>query len=81
MRGGSAATTRRPPLYGGALAFGALAALLMQPANAEGEAPFHCESFSGFEASDNYAIGYVGGGYAFGKALHAPGWRMRGVGA
>ena len=34
--------------------------------------------FSGFEASNNYASGYVGGGYAFGN-LHAPGWRVRAV--
>ena len=26
------------------------------------------ELFTGFEASDNYASGYVGAGYAFGKA-------------
>lgn len=37
--------------------------------------------FTGFEASDNYASGYVGGGYAFGKGLYAPGWRVRAVGA
>jgi Cellulose biosynthesis protein BcsS len=36
--------------------------------------------FSGFEASDNYTSGYVGGGYAFGN-LYAPGWRARAVGA
>ena len=36
--------------------------------------------FGGFEASNNYASGYVGGGYAFGN-LHAPGWRVRAVGA
>lgn len=36
--------------------------------------------FSGFEASNNYASGYVGGGYAFGN-LYAPGWRVRAVGA
>lgn len=41
----------------------------------------HAEMFSGFEASDNYASGYVGGGYAFGKGLYAPGWRLRAVGA
>ena len=27
------------------------------------------EYFTGFEASDNYASGYVGAGYAFGKGL------------
>ncbi len=40
----------------------------------------HWEMFSGFEASNNYASGYVGGGYAFGN-LYAPGWRVRAVGA
>jgi hypothetical protein len=40
------------------------------------------EYFIGFEASDNYASGYVGGGYAFGKAgLYEEGWRLRAVGA
>ena len=40
------------------------------------------EYFTGFEASDNYASGYVGVGYAFGKAGYAaPGFRLRAVGA
>jgi hypothetical protein len=39
------------------------------------------ELFTGFEASDNYASGYLGGGYAFGKGLYQPGWRLRSVGA
>jgi hypothetical protein len=40
------------------------------------------EYFTGFEASDNYASGYVGGGYALGKAgFAAPGFRLRAVGA
>ena len=39
------------------------------------------EIFTGFEASDNYASGYLGGGYAFGKGLYAPGWRLRSVAA
>lgn len=39
------------------------------------------EFFTGFEASDNYASGYLGGGYAFGKGLYQPGWRLRSVGA
>ncbi len=30
--------------------------------------PPRTEYFTGFEASDNYASGYVGAGYAFGKA-------------
>jgi hypothetical protein len=39
------------------------------------------EIFTGFEASNNYASGYLGGGYAFGKGLYAPGWRLRSTGA
>jgi Cellulose biosynthesis protein BcsS len=35
--------------------------------------------FTGFEVSDNYASAYLGGGYAFGKGLYAPGWRLRSV--
>ena len=58
------------------LAFGAFAG----GACAEPDAP-HTETFSGFEASDNYTSGYVGGGYAFGKGLYAPGLRLRAVGA
>ena len=37
--------------------------------------------FSGLEASDNYTSGHVGGGYALGKSLYEPGWRLRAVGA
>ena len=37
--------------------------------------------FTGFEASDNYASGYVGGGYAFGKGLYEKGLRLRAVGS
>lgn len=51
----------------------------IDPALAEPDTP-HWEMFSGFEASNNYASGYVGGGYAFGN-LYAPGWRVRAVGA
>lgn len=48
---------------------------------AEPDAP-RTEYFTGFEVSDNYASGYVGGGFAFGKAgLYEPGWRVRAVGA
>lgn len=40
------------------------------------------EYFTGFEVSDNYASGYVGGGYAFSKAgLYEQGFRLRAVGA
>jgi hypothetical protein len=45
---------------------------------AESEAPRN-EFFTGFELSDNYASAYLGGGYAFGKGLYAPGWRLRSV--
>jgi hypothetical protein len=41
----------------------------------------HTEVVTGFEASDNYANGYVGGDYAFGKGLYARGLRLRAVGA
>jgi hypothetical protein len=43
---------------------------------AESDAPRN-EIFTGFEVSDNYASAYLGGGYAFGKGLYAPGWRLR----
>jgi hypothetical protein len=50
-------------------------------ASAAPDAP-RTEYFTGFEVSDNYASGYVGGGYAFGKAgLYEKGWRLRAVGA
>jgi Cellulose biosynthesis protein BcsS len=57
-----------------------LLASLAQPAFAEPDPP-HWETFSGFEASNDYTNGYVGGGYAFGKGLYEPGWRLRTVGA
>ncbi len=54
---------------------------LSPEAFAEPGAP-RTELFTGFEASDNYASGYVGAGYAFGKAGYAaPGFRLRAVGA
>ncbi len=57
----------------------ALAITLIPPrACADSEAPRN-EFFTGFEASDNYASAYLGGGYAFGKGLYAPGWRLRSV--
>ena len=41
----------------------------------------HAEIFTGLDAS-NYALsGYLGAGYAFGKGLYAPGWRVRAVGS
>ena len=54
--------------------------LAASDAAAEPEPPKN-EIFTGFEASDNYASGYLGGGYAFGKGLYAPGWRLRSVAA
>ena len=54
--------------------------LLAAAARAEPQMP-HIEFFTGFEASDNYASGYVGGGYAFGKGLYEKGWRLRAVGS
>jgi hypothetical protein len=48
---------------------------------AEPDSP-RTDYFTGFELSDNYASGYVGAGYAFGKAGYAaPGFRLRAVGA
>jgi hypothetical protein len=60
---------------------GSLFLSLCLSASAEPEAP-RTEYFTGFEVSDNYASGYVGGGYAFGKSgLYEPGFRLRAVGA
>ena len=39
------------------------------------------EIFSGLEASNNAVSGYLGGGYALGKGLYEPGWRVRAVAA
>ncbi|MGH6825112.1 cellulose biosynthesis protein BcsS [Methyloceanibacter sp.] len=41
----------------------------------------HAEIFTGLDASNNATTGYLGAGYAFGKGLYAPGWRVRAVGA
>lgn len=55
--------------------------LIASPSSASPDAP-RTEYFTGFEVSDNYASGYVGGGYAFGKAgLYEPGFRLRALGA
>ena len=55
--------------------------LFASAASAAPDAP-RTEYFTGFEVSDNYASGYVGAGYAFGKAgLYERGWRLRAVGA
>lgn len=37
------------------------------------------EIFTGLEASNNAVSGYLGGGYALGKGLYQPGWRVRAV--
>jgi hypothetical protein len=56
-------------------------------ATARAEPPLYVEDaprvelFTGFDASDNFAGGYVGAGYAFGKGPHESGWRLRVVGA
>src|SRR3990172_9072329 len=49
-------------------------------ASAQTDAP-RVEIFTGFEASDNYASGYLGAGYAFGKGLYEEGLRARAVGS
>ena len=41
----------------------------------------HAEIFTGLDASNNAVSGYLGAGYAFGKGLYAPGWRVRAVGS
>jgi hypothetical protein len=41
----------------------------------------HAEIFTGLDASNNATTGYLGAGYAFGKGLYAPGWRVRAVGS
>jgi hypothetical protein len=55
--------------------------LFAAAASAGSDAP-RTEIFTGFEASDNYTSGYVGGSYALGKTgLYQPGFRLRAVGA
>jgi hypothetical protein len=41
----------------------------------------HAEIFTGLDASNNAVSGYLGAGYAFGKGLYEPGWRVRAVGS
>ena len=61
--------------------FCSLACASSEKASAEFDSPKN-EYFMGFEASDNYASGYVGAGYALGKAgLYERGWRLRAIGA
>ena len=80
VQGGSIAGVRSGSRASGMLL---LAAVLLAgwPGPVRGDsAPPQWEMFSGFEASNNYASGYVGGGYAFAN-LYAPGWQVRAVGA
>lgn len=62
------------------LAIASSAALAPVTALAEPE-PHRREVFTGVEVSNNYATVYAGGGYALGAGFHAPGWRVRAVGA
>lgn len=81
MQGGSLPRVGHRLRRGGALgALVLIASFAADVAHAGPDAP-HTELFTGLEASDNYTSGYVGGGYAFGKGLYAPGWRVRAVGA
>ena len=41
----------------------------------------HVEIFTGLEASNNAISGYLGAGYAVGKGLYEPGWRVRAIGS
>lgn len=79
MQGGSIAGSRPGSRVSGGLLSAAVLLAALKPALAQPETP-HWEMFSGFEASNNYSSGYVGGGYAFGN-LYGPGWRVRAVGA
>lgn len=54
--------------------------LLASLACAQAQDP-RAEIFTGLEASNNATTGYLGAGYAFGKGLYEPGWRLRAVGA
>ena len=76
MQGGSLASVRSA--LRGWSALGAvmlMAGLVSGGAHAEPDQP-RTELFTGFETSDNYTSGYLGGGYAFG-GLHERGLRLR----
>ena len=60
-------------LLGGGLLLASLA-----PAAAQDP---HAEIFTGLDASNNAVSGYLGAGFAFGKGLYVPGWRVRAVGS
>jgi hypothetical protein len=57
-----------------------LCALAAPPALAAEDGPT-TEIFTGIGVEENSTQGYVGAGFAFGKGLYAPGWRLRAVGA
>jgi hypothetical protein len=68
-------------IVGSALVAGLAAALLTPIAASAGSDDPHAEIFTGVDASNNAVSGYLGGGYAFGKGLYEPGWRLRAVGS
>jgi Cellulose biosynthesis protein BcsS len=81
VQGGKLAGIRSALRAGGVLVLAALG-LTTQADQLRAESDMvHTELFTGFEASNNYASGYAGGGYAFGNGLYAPGLRLRAVGA
>jgi Cellulose biosynthesis protein BcsS len=81
VQGGKSSGVQSRLRAGGVLGAAVLVfGLSVQTASGEPNAP-HTEMFTGVEASDNYTSAYVGGGYAFGKGLYAPGLRLRAVGA
>lgn len=65
----------------GLASIASLVALFAPVAASAGPADPHAEIFTGVEASNNAVSGYLGGGYAFGKGLYEPGWRLRAVGS
>ena len=71
----------RVGIVGFALIASLAAALLTPTAASAGSEDPHAEIFTGVEASNNAVSGYLGGGYAFGKGLYEPGWRLRAVGS
>jgi len=80
-RGGSIAGVRSALRGSGALCAAVFALGLSAERACAGADTPHTEMFTGIETSDNYTSGYVGGGYAFGKGLYAPGLRVRAIGA
>jgi hypothetical protein len=64
---------------GEAMRVAGAAMLLALFAEARAQEP-QAEVFTGLEASNNALSGYLGAGYAFGKGLYEPGWRVRSVG-